>query len=176
MSKRFRYKGQIINLDFSDKWTELVKDYFHNRFGVDPTFWKPYKIFNRGDELWLASFSLVPQNIRIVKAGLRLLRVKGNPKPTTVALQRLNKHINKNIIYTDIETLSKLLNGAIIHVSNFLKTTTDGEKGYVALAFQDLIVGCGYISSGGMVKSQIPAGKARELKDVLRRLVGDFYS
>ncbi|NPA33424.1 MAG: hypothetical protein GXO48_00635 [Chlorobi bacterium] len=170
MSKRFRYKGQTIKLDFSEKWTELVKDYFHNRFGVDPTFWEPYKIFNRGDELWVASFSLVPEGVRIVKAGLRLLRVKGNPKPTTVALQWLNKHISKNVVYTDIETLSKLLNGAIIHVSNFPKTTTDGEKGYVALAFQNLIIGCGHISSGGMVKSQIPAGKARELKEILIRL------
>lgn len=170
MSKRFKYKGKVISLDFSDNWKEIVKQYFHDRFGVPESMWDQYKVFNRGDELWLASFSIVPSDLRIVKAGLRLLRIKGNPKPTTVALQWLSPYITKNVVNTNKETLSKLLQGGILHISNFPESTTDGEKGYVALAFEGLIVGCGHISSGGMVKSQIPAGKARELLEILARL------
>ncbi len=159
--RRRRQRSRLAPANFDPQWNQLVADYFYQRFGVTPGFWAPYRIFRRGDEIWLTTSPDWFSQLRITKAGMRLLRLKKQPKPTTVVLQWLNDRITRSRFEVSPKDMQLLLQGGT------LPRPEDITPGYVALAVEGLVLGCGLATARGIV-SQIPAGKARELLDALK--------
>lgn len=95
--------------------------------------------------------------------GIRFIRVQDiGLKPTTYALQILDKHIEKNRVELSRSDFVSLLEGD--HV-----TVWDAEgltKGYVAIEYMGRVMGCGMYQNS-IISSRIPKGRAQELQQFL---------
>ena len=134
-------------------------EYFSSRFDVDDNFWDDFKVHEKGNSLWITS-SNIELLENFVASGIRALRIMNHGfKPTTYILQFLNHEINKNVVNLSHEELKVL-----IFDREVIKT--DLPRGYVALRYEEEVIGCGLRDSKGL-RSQIPKGLARELEEIL---------
>ena len=121
---------------------QAVREIFSDRLGVDPRVLEEWLLFTSGTVIWglrdaphldeaLAAFA-------VERTGLPLLRRAGRHyKPTTVALQVFDRFIERNRIELTRTELTALL------TAGTLRGTREGiERGYVALAGPDGVVGC----------------------------------
>lgn len=132
-----------------------AEKYLEERFAVDVSE-LTLKLVN-GD-FWLTSSS--DSNLEFETEGVRAIRVMDiGLKPTTYLLQLLDEAISKNITEVSKEELEVLENGGLIQREM-------GEKGYIALKFEDRIIGCG-LYKDELVSSRIPEGRLKELVDSL---------
>lgn len=148
--------------DSENKESDVKKawSYLENRFGVEKSDLEGFKIKRVADDYWLVSEQL-ETNLEVETYGFRFIRVTGRGlKPTTYALQFLDDRIKKNIVELDREEFLKLLNR-----EEMIPREME-EKGYVALEFENRIVGCGYYMDE-TVSSRIPKGRGRELARIL---------
>jgi len=139
---------------------EKAWNYIRERFGVKKDDLAGFEIKKVAGDYWLISEQLDTE-LEVETYGFRFVRVTGRGlKPTTYGLQFLADRISKNIVELDREEFLDLLN------REEMVPREKGEKGYVALRFEDQIVGCGYYMNE-KVSSRIPKGRGKELADVL---------
>ncbi len=135
-----------------------LKNYFYSRFGVHRGFWKDFQTHERGNSIWITSGKIDLME-KFVACGLRALRITNmGVKPTTYVLQFLDEEIKKNVVILSEEELKTL-------ISKRERIETDLPRGYLALKYEGIIIGCGLKDSKGL-RSQIPKGLSKELQEI----------
>jgi len=150
-------------LPVSGNLREEVISYFAARFGVRKEAFSGISFFERKGEIW-ATTALVPPSIQPSRPpGLRALRrMKKGLKPTSLFLRFLGDEIvSSRVEITDPARLRRLLLGEPL--------PTDSSPGYVALSFNEEVIGCGLVNEAG-VKALIPTGRRRELLEIIGEL------
>lgn len=143
-----------------NKDVEKAWNYIEKRFGVEKTDLENYRIKKVAGDYWLISEDVETQ-LEVETYGFRFVRITGRGlKPTTYALQFLGDRISNNIVELDKQEFLDLLN------RREMVPREMEEKGYVALSFEDQIVGCGYYMNE-TVSSRIPKGRGKELADII---------
>jgi NOL1/NOP2/fmu family ribosome biogenesis protein len=136
-----------------------ARDFLETRFGVPPDRLEEVRFLTRRDELWMTSARSEAELVAIRPPGLRALRrTRAGFKPTSTLLRILGRHLQRNIIKLSLDDLSRLLLGRSLPCS-----ATDG---FVALAFDDEILGCGRCS-GGELRCLLPTGQRKALLEIL---------
>jgi hypothetical protein len=134
-------------------------DYLCTRFGVPPTaFAEAVFIEPSNGEIWIAS-TLPPGGLHPRRPpGLRALRrAPAGLKPTSAFLVSIGPLVASACLTFDTDPLRQLLLGRRIPCPH--------SDGYVALAYDGLILGCGLVADG-IVHCLIPTGRRQELLDV----------
>ncbi len=135
-------------------------NYIEERFGVERGELKNYELRKRSGDLWLVSRDL-ETSLNIEAHGIRFIRDTNiGLKPTTYSLQFLGDRIEKNRVEMSREETLKMLKREEMIERNLEK------EGYVALEFEDCIVGCGFYRNG-KVSSRIPKSRSQELEEIL---------
>lgn len=143
-----------------DAGVEKAWNYIRERFGVEKDDLEGFGIKRVAGDYWLIS-EQVDTKLEVETYGFRFVRITGRGlKPTTYALQFLGGRISKNIVELDKQEFLDLLNR-----EEMIPREME-EKGYVALKFEDQIVGCGYYMNE-TVSSRIPKGRGKELAGIL---------
>lgn len=125
------------------------------RFGVDADTINLERV--NGD-YWLCSEET--SGLETETRGIRAVRdMDIGLKPTTYLLQLLQDEISKNVIELSQKDLESFNEDEMIEREM-------SKKGYVALKFQDRIIGCGFYMDG-LVSNRIPEGRLQELVDAL---------
>lgn len=131
------------------------------RFGVKKKDLSEFGIEKVAGDYWLHTEQNT--NLEFETKGIRCLRDTGRGlKPTTYILQLFENEIKKNKVKLDHEELIKLLKREEMIERN------REEEGYVALEYQDRIIGCGYYKNE-KVSSRIPKGRSKELKKIIQK-------
>lgn len=134
--------------------------YIRKRFGVKQTDLEGFNIKKVSGDFWLVSDQL-ETSLEVETNGFRFLRITGRGlKPTTYGLQFLGDRISENIVKLDRSEFLKLLKREEMIPRKM------NEKGYVALKYEDQVVGCGYFMNE-TVSSRIPKGRANELTNII---------
>jgi len=136
-----------------------VLDYFGLRFGIPPaTFAEATFVEPSSGEIWITSV-LPPSGLRPRRPpGLRALRrAPAGLKPTSAFLVSIGPVVTASRLSLDADAVRQLLLGRRIPCSH--------SDGYVALAHDGPIFGCGLVADG-IVHCLIPTGRRRELLDV----------
>lgn len=132
-------------------------DYIRQRFGVEKEDLEGFRMTERSGDIWITTGE---EQGDPVTEGFRFLRdTKHGFKPTTYALQFMGDRLERNAVEVDRKDLEVLLENDMIQRKM-------EEKGYVAIIYQGLIVGCG-LYKDELVSSRIPEGRAGELLNFL---------
>ncbi len=145
-----------------------VLRYLPQRFGIPLAILDQYHYLWSGGAIWMTS--VPPENWIVHRAvqriGLRVLRkVPQGWKPTTPMLQFFDRYITRNRIELTEEQWRQLLNGQSIDCVREEIPTNDLTPGYVALALNGVIVGCGFFN-GRFLSHQLSKTRAAELAEV----------
>ncbi|MCJ7429548.1 MAG: hypothetical protein MUP66_04130 [Candidatus Nanohaloarchaeota archaeon QJJ-5] len=140
---------------------QTIESYFNDRFGVDPSFWEPYRFKEKSGSYWVLADTIEPDN-DVIAQGLRLLRERRvRMKPTSHGLRFIGPALEENIIELDRDELSSL-----VFEREELAGYNAITEGYVALAFDGFVLGCGRKRRTG-IETQISKGRASELEAML---------
>jgi NOL1/NOP2/fmu family ribosome biogenesis protein len=128
-----------------------AEKYLKERFGADASDLTLKKV--NGD-YWLTSS--LQSDLEFETEGIRAVRVMDiGLKPTTYLLQLLDDNITRNIVELDRGELEILEEGGMVQREM-------GEKGYVALKFENRVIGCG-LYKDELVSSRVPEGRMKEV-------------
>jgi hypothetical protein len=135
-------------------------DYLDSRFGVPAACFLRASFAETADgEIWISTDSARGELRTRRPSGLRALRrTPLGLKPTSAFLVSIGPFITGSRIDVDRAALRLLALGRRIPCA--------GRDGYVALAHDGAVVGCGLLTDG-TVNSLIPTGRRRELLDIL---------
>ncbi|MFB6181266.1 MAG: hypothetical protein ABEJ93_05310 [Candidatus Nanohalobium sp.] len=151
-------EGSTLPSSRSEAWS-----YLEERFGVERQELEEYQLEKISGDFWLVSRETETELDTETK-GIRFLRDKERGlKPTTYALQFLGDSIERNVVEVSQDELLKLARREEM-IDRDLE-----EDGYVALKFQNRIVGCGFYKND-KVSSRIPKGRSKELSRILEKL------
>lgn len=135
-------------------------NYLEERFNISKTDLEGYRIIKKSGDFWITSDVEQP-DLEYETVGIRFLRDTGKYlKPTTYGLQILGDKISSACVDVSQEELEVLLDGDMI------EREPDIEKGYVAVAYQGEVVGCG-LYKDELVSSRVSRGRAEELRKLL---------
>lgn len=135
-------------------------NYLGKRFGIEEEDLERYSLKQKSGDIWIVSDAMETE-LEVETYGIRFLRSTGRGlKPTTYGLQLLGEKLEKNIVEVDREELLQLLRREEMIERN-LK-----EEGYVAIKYEDRIIGCGMYKDG-VVSSRVPKGRGKELAESL---------
>ena len=128
-----------------------AREYVKERFGTELE-----GEFHYNGDFW---YCREPQE-RYETNGIRAVRdMDIGLKPTTYFLQLIEDKIEENRVDLSIEELEALLTGDMIEYSGL-------KKGYVALFFEGLCIGCGFYMHE-LISSRVPEGRGEELLNTL---------
>ena len=145
------------SIQWDSSWPELLKDherrhlleFFRNRFGISRAVFSGYSLYKRRRTVWLLTRDDRLADVaflQVESVGLPLLRWVGTHlKPTSVALQLLGAHANKNIVNLPSDQLRALVEKKEIE-SDFAST-----PGYVIVASNSVIIGCALYLPGRLI-------------------------
>jgi hypothetical protein len=127
--------------------------FFRHRFGICRTVFANYYLYRRGRTVWLVNkddrFRDLA-SLQVESLGMPLLRWVGTHlKPTSVALQLLGDHADKNIVTLPSDQLRDL------GERKEIKSEFAGSPGYVIVASNSVIIGCALYLPGRLI-SQFP--------------------
>jgi NOL1/NOP2/fmu family ribosome biogenesis protein len=161
-----RSKGAGVSIPtrstlWDSSWPKLVDDqhrarvlgYLEDRFGISRSAFDGFILLERPQSYWLLTRSPHVEKLArlgVHTTGIPLLRKKkGHLKPTTTAIQAFGARGTKNVVHLNREQLTDLLTG------NGLSLPLSVSSGYVILAHERHVLGCGLYTRGRLV-SQIP--------------------
>ncbi len=130
------------------------------QFGVPPSALAGAEFVERADgEIWIASAACAEVGHARRPPGLRAARrTPDGLKPTSAFLTSLDAQITSGRIDVDEVTLRQLLLGR--------RLPTEAADGYVALAHNGLVFGCGGVTNGAL-RCLLPTGRKNELLGTL---------
>ena len=127
--------------------------FFHHRFGIPRAVFAIYHLYGRGRTVWLVNKDSRLRDLaalQLKSLGLPLLRRVGSHlKPTSVALQLLGAHADRNIVRLPADQLRDLSE------MREIKGEFTGSPGYVIVASSSVIIGCALYLPGRLI-SQFP--------------------
>lgn len=136
-------------------------DYLENRFGITRDELNGALKMYSGD-YWLIRET--DKELDFDNNGVRFIRVTGiGLKPTTYALQLLGDRISRNRVKVNREELKKLLKR-----EEMIKTTHLEQEGYVAVVYENQVIGCGMFKDG-KTSSRIPKHRSKHLLKILNQ-------
>ncbi len=140
---------------FEDRTPEAAT-YFREAFGLEEL---PGRVLYRSGTYWLTSSPELLEGVTIHAVGIPLLREqRGGLKPTSFGLSLLGDRLRRGVVELGREELLALLLGRTL--------PREGRDGYVALRYQDEVLGCGQLK-GGKLRSLIPRARRQELLSAL---------
>jgi hypothetical protein len=126
-----------------------VAEMMGSRFGIPPEAFEGVSFFLRGRNVWAFSLPEVP-DLDYEAVGLRFISLRGRvPKPSTYALQLFGRFATKNVVDLSSDQARKFIAGERQSLE------ADLEDGYVVVAHQGDVLGCGLYSRGELI-SQLP--------------------
>ena len=132
-------------------------EYLEERLGVNREELEPLKLRKINGDFWLAP---AENNLQIETAGIRALRSSERGfKPTTYFLQLLGDRISENRVELSEEEFQTILDREMIERKGY-------EKGYVALVYEDDVIGCGFFKNE-LVSTRISKARTKHLVDIL---------
>jgi NOL1/NOP2/fmu family ribosome biogenesis protein len=138
-----------------------ILSYYRERFGIPDEVFTGFSFLKEGKMIWVVSESKgleeIFDRLKIMSAGVPLLRLLERWKPTTVGLQVFGGLATKNVVTLDDETLNIFLKDETIR-KNF-----PVEFGYVIVKWKNGVLGCGLYGKEGL-KSQIPVEGWQQVK------------
>ena len=149
------------SIQWDSSWPDLLEDpdrahllrFFHHRFGITRAVFATYHLYGRGRTVWLVNKDSRLRefaSLQLESLGMPLLRRVGSHlKPTSVALQLLGAHADKNIVTLPSDQLRDLVEIKEIE-SEFTVS-----PGYVIVASSSIIIGCALYLPGRLI-SQFP--------------------
>lgn len=149
------------SIQWDSSWPDLLKDadrgqvlrFFHHRFGIPREVFATFCLYGRGRTVWLVNKDNRWKNLaslQVESLGMPLLRRVGTHlKPTSVALQFLGAHADKNIVNLPSDQLRDLWE------IKEIKSEFTGSPGYVIVASSSVIIGCALYLPGRLI-SQFP--------------------
>ncbi len=155
-----------------------VLRYLPQRFGVPIEVLDPFIYLWSGGAIWMtgAPPELLPKHRVVQRVGIRALRkVPNGWKPTTPLLQFLDRHITRHRVALTEEQWKKLLGGQALDGMREGIPTTGLTPGYVALALDDILIGCGHFN-GRFLNHQLSKVRAAELAEAFGLAVKDLPS
>jgi hypothetical protein len=127
--------------------------FFHHRFGIPRAVFATYHLYGRGRTVWIVNKDSRLRDLaalQLKSLGMPLLRRVGSHlKPTSVALQLLGAHADKNIVSLPPDQLRDL--GEMREI----KGEFTDSPGYVIVASSSVIIGCALYLPGRLI-SQFP--------------------
>jgi hypothetical protein len=136
-----------------DSERDHLLQFFYHRFGIPRAVFATYHLYGRGRTVWLANKDSRLRELaalQLKSLGLPLLRRVGSHlKPTSVALQLLGAHADKNIVSLPPDQLRDL--GEMREI----KGEFTDSPGYVIVASSSVIIGCALYLPGRLI-SQFP--------------------
>ena len=149
------------SIQWDSSWPDLLKDsernhllhFFYQRFGIPTAVFATYHLYGRGRTVWLVNKDSRLRDLaalQLKSLGLPLLRRVGSHlKPTSVALQLLGTHADKNIVSLPFDQLREL------YKIREIKSEFTGSPGYVIVTSSSVIIGCALYLPGRLI-SQFP--------------------
>lgn len=138
-----------------------ARDYLRERFGVPAEALADLRFLARRDELWMTTAVPDPELAAIRPPGLRALRrLHGDLKPTSTLLRQLASHLERCVVALSPDELHLLLLGRPVPCAL--------EEGFVALAFDGDILGCGRCARGEL-RCLLPTSQRKGLLEILER-------
>jgi NOL1/NOP2/fmu family ribosome biogenesis protein len=140
---------------------EEVLDFWRERFGVEPSVFEEYTVWERGaGKIW-AFHGDLETPVEIEALGMVALRTRQEHwKPTLEAVQRFGTHASKNCICLSEAEAARFIAGEDQELD------WDGDWGYLIvtheLAGEQEPLGVGLYTYGEL-KSMVPKGRRREL-------------
>lgn len=133
---------------------QRVIGYLHERFGMDPWLWTPYRFYwsSRG-RVYLGP-RLLLDNPEPDSAGCLIARIHRSVKPSSVLFQRFGAHVTRASIDLTREQTQRYLAGDSVDVA--LSQTVDCRPGFVMLRYDEMPLGCGLLREGGLIENQVP--------------------
>ncbi|MFA0753588.1 MAG: hypothetical protein IMHGJWDQ_001366 [Candidatus Fervidibacter sp.] len=153
-----------------------VLRYLPQRFGIPIEVLDRYYYLFSGGAIWMTSVPLeiVPNHRAVQRVGLRALRkVPNGWKPTTPLLQFFDRYITRHRIDLTEEQWRQLLSGQGIDCLREGIDTKAWTPGYVALALNGVVLGCGYFN-GRFLNHQLSKVRAAELAEAFGLTIGVF--
>lgn len=138
-------------------------DYLYERFGIPSHVFDGLNFVESADSIWVtgANLSYADMLSRISSIGMRLAHIMdGRFKPTSYALMWLQPYIKSSIVHITLDELVTLLRGQPV------KLRADASRGFVAIAFEGDVLGCGFFT-GNELRCEMPKGRRAALLDVL---------
>jgi NOL1/NOP2/fmu family ribosome biogenesis protein len=127
--------------------------FFYHRFGIPGAAFATYHLCGRGRTVWLVNKDSRLRelaSLQLESLGIPLLRRVGSHlKPTSVALQLLGSHADKNIVSLPLNQVRDLCE------IKEIKSEFTGSPGYVIVASSSVIIGCALYLPGRLI-SQFP--------------------
>lgn len=147
----------------NDEERDEILGFWKEKFGVEREVFADYEVYKKGkNKAWITDYEgplSDNDEYDYESVGLPFLRVnQEHPKPTTDALQVFGEHATKNVIELEKEDARKFVSG-----ENVAKEFDVDDIGYVIVAYDDEVLGCGLYFPGEL-KSQIPKGRRVELE------------
>jgi len=142
---------------------EALLGYLFERFGIPDEAFHGLNFFESSESIWVTSADLDIANAigNVISVGIRLAHIiDGRFKPTSYALMWLQPYITSSIVQVEVQELTQLLLGQPV------KARFDCARGYVAIAFEGDIIGCGFYT-GEELLCEMPKGRRAELLDAL---------
>ena len=149
------------SIQWDSSWPDLLKDsernhllqFFYHRFGIPRAVFATYHLYGRSRTVWLVNKDSRLRDLaalQLESLGMPLLRRVGSHlKPTSVALQLLGAHADKNIVKLPFEQLRDLCE------MKEIKSELTGSPGYVIVTSSSVIIGCALYLPGRLI-SQFP--------------------
>ena len=130
--------------------------FFHERFGIPEVVFEGYLLIERGRNIWIVRDSphvhvAAPHGIHTF--GLRLARETSiGLKPTTYGLQIFGRHATRSRAELSREDAVRFLRGKDVQ----LEPSADLEPGFIVVASEGFVLGCGLYKGTGLLRSLIP--------------------
>lgn len=160
---RNQKKAQVKMKPAQEGDVEALLIYLFERFGIPHEVFHGFNFLWSSESIWVTSADLDIANAvgNVVSIGIRLAHIMdGRFKPTSYALMWLQPYITSSIVKVELQELTQLLLGQPV------KARFDCARGYVAIAFENDIIGCGFYT-GEELLCEMPKGRRAELLDAL---------
>lgn len=133
-------------------------DYFTERFGVEPSTWDPYEMEFKSRSVRLLGTPGSGIDWSIETRGFRVARPTSHSfKPTTRGIQWLGDLVTRSRVSVTVREMTGLLERETVVPD----ATGDVGRGFVAVWFDGIAVGCGFWT-GDELETKISKAHGRE--------------
>ncbi len=135
---------------------EDFERYFEDRFGIPPSTWERCRVVIGSRSVYLHARGIPEEHpYEVQVAGLRAARLTTESfKPTTALVQRIGERIEKNRVFLSPRALERMIDRELAQ-ETMLEVDSELTRGYVAMYFRELPVGCGFWT-GQELRTQLP--------------------
>ncbi len=133
---------------------QRVIAYLHERFGLDPSLWEPYRFYySSRSRIHLGPHHTIA-NPTPDSAGCLIARVQRTVKPSSALLQLFGHHVTREIVDLTKDQTRRYISGESITVDPAQTTTC--RLGFVMLRYDNMPLACGLLRDHNLIENQLP--------------------